>query len=155
MNNKKQWLLITLMTLISLSPLTGVVYSHWQKNNFSCKSDVTVGNDEGDLSVSLDFTFDDGRGQISSVGMLKDKNGKINHLMREMKFEYYREKGSIVMVSDGPNVYSPFKSGFGYSIPDFFLYKDRGINIRMVPNGIAGYVVLMNNLPTFYCQIDR
>ncbi|TNV20482.1 hypothetical protein FH968_10795 [Buttiauxella sp. B2] len=151
MKNRKFILLGILVVVFSCLPLLWLEFQSWQNNHFSCEGDLTLITKDGVINAKLKFHFNNGDGEYYGVSKQIVANKPEQDVNRSVRFKYWLEKNEVLMVSEGTSDESELANSLTQNIPDFFRYKGRGLNLRLVTQGYAGFVIVEDDLPLFYC----
>ncbi|MGL5599707.1 MAG: hypothetical protein ACRDD5_02255 [Silvania sp.] len=140
-----------LIILAIVAPLLTAGYIHYQRDNFSCESHITIVENHAVVDVLMNFSFNDGSGIYQTTGEYSKENQPPISLSNNVTFDYWREEGRMIMVSSETNELPKVTLPFRLSIPDFFRHRERGIRLQIVPANSASYYFIYKNSPVFYC----
>ncbi|MFX4314132.1 hypothetical protein F8O53_19755 [Enterobacter sp. 63] len=104
------------------------------------------------LDVILDFSFNNGNGFYESAGELIENGGSPQSVSNKIAFRYWREDGSVILVSDETNPLPTRYETFRKYIPDFFQQRDRGLRLQITPVNALSYIFTYGGAPVFYCS---
>lgn len=144
-----RWMLIVMAII---TPLLAAGYIHYQRDDFSCESHVTLVERHAVIDVLMNFTFDEGKGIYQTSGEYLKDNQPAVALSNNVTFDYWREDGRMIMVSSETNELPKVTLPFRFNIPDFFRHRERGLRMQVVPANSASYYFIYNNSPVFYCS---
>ncbi|MFB0712924.1 hypothetical protein ACEU59_17380 [Buttiauxella noackiae] len=148
----KPWYYILLALLAAGVFLTTIFYwVKYQDDNFTCEGEINIIRDNVAFNALLHFKFNNGKGYFNSLGNLS-KDGKVTErLSKALTFNYTNYHGYIIMLS-GENKTSYTKENpLAHIVPDFFLYSERGFQIKMIRQNASSYLFLQEETPLFYC----
>jgi len=148
-NPVARWALILLAII---APLLYAWYVHYQRNNFTCESHLTIVDDDSVVDSIMTFTFHNGSGTYDSTGEYSQSGHSPLPISNKIAFKYWREEGSVIMVSSDTNELPKKDEPFRQFIPDFFHQRDNGIRVEIVPVNAASYLFSFGNSPAFYCS---
>lgn len=132
--------------------LSGLSYwKQYQKTHFMCEGEINISHDNITFNSLLHFKFNNGKGYFNSLGRLT-RDGKVTEgLSKALTFDYTTYRGYIIMLS-GENKTSYTKENpLAHIVPDFFLYSERGFQIKMIRQNASSYLFLQEETPLFYC----
>lgn len=141
----------TLIALAILTPLLFAWYINYQRNHFECEAHTTVVDDNYILDVIADYSFDGGEGNYQTSGEYIEKGQPSVSISNKVAFNYWREAGSIIMVSSETNERPKKSQPYRVGVPDFFHVRDRGLRFRIVPANTSSYLFIYGHAPVFYC----
>ncbi|ENF7816164.1 hypothetical protein ABR157_001927 [Enterobacter soli] len=142
----------TLIGAAIFAPLLGAAYIHHQRDNFSCEIHSAIVDENRMLDVILDFSFNNGNGFYESAGELIENGGSPQSVSNKIAFRYWREDGSVILVSDETNPLPTRYETFRKYIPDFFQQRDRGLRLQITPVNASSYIFTYGGAPVFYCS---
>ncbi len=150
MNNRvMHWLVII---LIIIAPLFYAWYTHYQRNNFTCESHLTIVDGDAQVDTIMTFTLHNGSGSYDSTGEYRQSGQQPLTISNKIAFNYWYEEGKIIMVSGDTNERPKKDEAYRRNIPDFFHHRDRGISMEIVPVNASSYLFRFGNTPAFYCS---
>lgn len=149
MNN--QVLRWSLIILAILAPLLMAGYVHYQRNNFSCESHVTIVDQQQVVDLLMTFTFDNGAGNYQVSGEYSQGNQPPMAISNTVAFNYWREAGNTIMVSSETNELPKKHLSYRDDIPDFFQHRERGISMHITPANADSYYFSYSHSPVLYC----
>ncbi|OAT28953.1 hypothetical protein M975_3600 [Buttiauxella brennerae ATCC 51605] len=146
------WVLIVL--LIAL-PLSLSWYQSYQKDHFSCDATTNIVGENISYDMITHLTFDNGSGTYSSLGILKEKGKPEINTNNNFSFKYWHEDGKIIMISGEHSELEKVFSQYFPQTPDFFIYRERGISLKMIRENVSSYLFSYDNTPLFYCILTN
>lgn len=150
-NNRFLLLLIPVITAIA-----GIAYisaTSWQSNHFACDARLTIIESRGADDLIMHFRFDGHTGHVETKGRYTQTNGEMTETSNKVDFTFWREKGSLVLISNETNRIPKMPPPVLAHIPDFFSSRERGIRLQIVPKNASAYLFLYEGTPTLYCAI--
>lgn len=149
MNNRvTRW---TVIILAIITPLTYAWYVHYQRNNFTCESHLTIVDGDSQVDSIMTFAFHNGTGVYDSTGEYRQPGQSPLTISNKIAFNYWYEEGKVIMVSSDTNELPKKDEPFRRYIPDFFHHRDHGISVEIVPVNASSYLFSFGNSPAFYC----
>lgn len=140
-----------IVTLVISAPLFYAWYLHYQRNNFTCESHLTIVNADSRVDSLMTFAFHNGSGTFDSTGEYNQSGQPPITISNKIAFHYWDEDGKIIMISSDTNELPKKDPPFRRYIPDFFQHRDRGISVEMVQVNASSYLFSFGNSPAFYC----
>lgn len=137
--------------LLAISPLLAAGYLHYQRNNFSCETHVTIVESHAVIDTVINFSFNNGVGSYDASGEYTEENKPPVAISNKVAFTYWREGGEMIMVSDETNVLPRKHLHYLASVPDFFQHRERGIRLNILPANADSYYFIYSNSPVMYC----
>lgn len=151
MTMNKQALRWGVIFLLALSPLLVAGYMHYQRNNFSCETHVTIVEQRAVIDIIMNFSFKDGVGSYESSGDYIEANKPPVAISNKVGFTYWREGKEMIMISDETNVLPKKHLNYLSYVPDFFQHRERGIRLNIRPANADSYYFSYSNSPVMYC----
>ncbi|MRS16467.1 hypothetical protein GJV06_16395 [Enterobacteriaceae bacterium RIT691] len=149
-NNRLFLLLIPLITGVICASYAGL--SYWQQTHFVCDSQLTMVDSKGTEDVIMHFRFDGDSGHVETRGKYNSGTGEVISTSNKITFNFWREGGSLVMVSNETNRLPKQAPPVLNNVPDFFSSRERGIRLKVVKENAAGYLFLYEDTPALYCR---
>ncbi|GKX54683.1 hypothetical protein SOASR030_07950 [Leminorella grimontii] len=122
-------------------------------SDFSCQGEVVVipiGH-KTKMASSIKFNFTDGNGRYDSNATVTQTGVPDQSFSNTIYFKYWREGDETVMLSDSNNALSETLKPL-LDIPDFFLYRDRGIALKILKINRNSFMFTHDDTPIFYCK---
>lgn len=141
----------TLIALAIIAPLLIAWYIHYQREHFSCEAHTTIIDDNYVLDIIADYSFNGGEGTYETSGDYVQPGKPVVAISNKIAFNYWREAGSIIMVSTETNERPKKDQAYRLSIPDFYHVRDRGIRVQMTVANTSSYFISYGNVPVLYC----
>lgn len=150
----KRSVLISWGVICVMAVLTSTLYVyHWHKQyEFSCQGIVNSFGRNVTVQHFINVKVADGKGRfdiIEQVHVSEKQSPK--KIINTLFFHYSREENALIMVSDNDNQYADYLKPVT-SIPDFFLYQDRGLTVKVVPVNRNAYLFIDGETSVFYCS---
>ncbi|MEG1210425.1 MAG: hypothetical protein RSE29_04810 [Leclercia sp.] len=139
------------MVLAILCPLLSAAYIHYQRNNFNCESHVTIVDKQEVVDIIMTFSFNNGVGNYQVSGEYIKDNQPPVAISNNVSFNYWREEGSIIMVSTETNELPKKSLPYRAWIPDFFQHRERGIRMTITAANADSYYLSYSHSPVMYC----
>ncbi len=129
------------------------MYNPPRKKTFSCYTDFEQIYPDETLRVSLNFTFNNELGLLNIHGFFLNRGNIV--INRKIAFKI-RKRDNIYILTSVTNVRFPddnTNDGFlkRYE-PDFFVYTNRSINLKIFDLHNHDYVFFLGTLPTYVCK---
>lgn len=140
-----------LIALAIVSPLLYAWYIHYQRNHFSCEAHITVVDDNYVLDVIADYSFNGGQGTYETSGDYIQSEKPAIAISNKISFNYWREAGSVIMLSTETNERPKKDQVYRMNLPDFYHVRDRGIRLQITPANTSSYFFSYGNAPVLYC----
>lgn len=151
MKSKKNIFLASFFVLTTLCFLIIHAVLAYRDEHFSCRSSITYFTENSQLNTKFKFVFNGRTGEFSSLGEYREV-GKVDQKISQfMKFNYIRMGDDMVLVSTQSNFSDSQIKSLQNIVPDFYLRKDRGLNLHLFRQGDHGYVFINNDIPSFIC----
>lgn len=141
-----------IISLTIAAPLFYAAYLHYQRNNFTCESHLTIVDGDSRVDSLMTFSFHHGSGAYDSTGEYSQAGQQPLIISNKINFKYWYEEDRVILVSSETNALPKKDEPFRHYIPDFFYYRDRGISLGIVPVNASGYLFSFGNSPAFYCS---
>lgn len=151
MKSKKNIFIAVFFVLITLCSLIIHAVLVYRDGHFSCRSSMTYFTGNSQLTTKFKFVFNGRTGEFSSLGEYREAGKKDQKISQLMKFNYIRVGDDMVLVSTQSNLSDSQIKSLKNIVPDFYLRKDRGLNLHLFRQGDHGYVFINNDIPTFIC----
>ncbi|CNL67343.1 hypothetical protein [Yersinia aleksiciae] len=150
MNGKRTLILFAFLVVLAFSPYIAKVVYHYHSDHFSCKGRINFIYDDTSYNAQVKYTFDGDKGEVVTVGELSKSGKMIRRISQQLSFNYTRHGNEIVMLSTNSALNDDQARMLVSFVPDFYLFKDRGLRIRIYQQG-DGYVFTTFNIPVFIC----
>jgi hypothetical protein len=144
-----RWVLITAAIAM---PLIYTGYDYWLRNHFTCDANIIIVDENTVLEVNSTYTFKNGHGDYQSFGQYTKKGHPPLPLSNKVTFDYWREGGRIIMVSNETNELPKRDDPLLSQMPDFYHLRDRGISIELARANASSAYFLYGQAPVFYCS---
>lgn len=141
-----------IVILAIAAPILYAAWLHYQRNNFTCESHLTIVEGDSTVDSLMSFSFQHGSGVYDSTGEYSPPGQPTVTISNKINFKYWYEEGRVILVSDETNALPKKDEPFRHYIPDFFYYRDRGISLGIVQVNASGYLFSFGNSPAFYCS---
>lgn len=150
-------ILKVLLPVLATATAAVSIYSLWDKNRldeFSCVASFSQHYENENIDVSLRFMFNGKAGVVSINGRAQSDakkvfNRKISFTMRRHQYIYYLTSEKNLKFPDD-NVDDGWLSQYE---PDFFVYPDKSLHIRINQQKSGNYLFMISVLPTYICNI--
>ncbi|HEM8838447.1 TPA: hypothetical protein U2R15_004156 [Klebsiella aerogenes] len=137
-----------------IAPLSLIEYVRYQQTHFTCSAGIDIYSGNVIYVVNMSYEFNGYNGILRSLGDYKDGNQKDVRIARNFTFHTEQDgKDTVLFSQEGIQDEGQAKL-LSTIIPDFYLYKDRGLTLRLYRQGRHGYVFTLDSLPLFYCRND-
>ncbi|MGX5027714.1 hypothetical protein ACWKYF_12300 [Enterobacter asburiae] len=151
-------LLITFcLCLLTGGVLTG--YYLWHRHYvkpFACQANFIQHHPGETLSFWLNYTIEGNNGILSMNGRVKNDPTKV--INRKISFQVER-KDHIYLLTSVRNMKFPddnVSDGWLEKYePLFFIYPDKSIYMRIVPQQNENYLFVLGTLPTYVCHASK
>ncbi|AKJ42306.1 hypothetical protein [Pragia fontium] len=155
MKNKIARAYLLVLTLASLALVGYYGYMLYQKDNFSCDGRFYIKNNRDVLDLNVHYRFNAGVGLVESQGEFIPYNGEPARPIKiHIKFSYHQDGDKMFLISENTNPNQQDITLLNQLLPDFFLIRNRGINMHIYPQGQEGYVFSGDKIPYFLCLKD-
>lgn len=150
----RQTLYILCLGFVSVAILAG--YYYWYRyyvQPFSCGANLIQHHSDETLSLWLNYTFDGKSGMLSMNGHLQsDADKTIN---RKITFRVER-KDHVYSLTSVRNIKFPddnvADSWLEKYEPQFFIYPEKSIDMRITEQQNGNYLFVLGTLPTYLCR---
>lgn len=126
-------------------------YSH--PANFTCLANFVQHSEDETLTLWLTYHFGEESGLLSMVGFTEGTSSK--RINRKISFSIKKKDGFYNLHSE-QNVVFPDDSADNKWLekyePDFFVYSDKDISVRILEQKNNSYLFVFSNLPTYICH---
>ncbi|AIN18821.1 hypothetical protein CH54_2381 [Yersinia rochesterensis] len=150
MNGKKTLILFVFLTMLAFSPLIAKVVHRYNSDHFSCLGRINIISSETNFNAQAKYSFDGDHGEVAVVGELSKLGERTQRISQQLLFNYTRNGNEIIMLSKNSALSDNQARMLVSLVPDFYLFKDRGLRIRIYQQG-DGYVFTTFNIPVFIC----
>lgn len=150
MNSKKTLILLIFLIIIAFSPYIAKLVHHYNLDHFSCRGRINIINDGTNFNAQAKYTFNGDHGEVAVVGELSKLGERPQQISQQLLFNYTRNGNEIIMLSTNSALNDAQARVLTTLLPDFYLFKDRGLRIRIYQQG-DGYVFTTFNIPVFIC----
>ncbi|HED2547363.1 hypothetical protein [Raoultella planticola] len=145
-----------LLPVLTAATAAVFIYSLWSKkgpDDFSCVASFSQHYANENIDVSLRFMFSGQAGVVSINGRARSDsqnifNRKISFSMRRHQDIYYMTSEKNIKFPDD-NVDDGWLSQYQ---PDFFVYPDKSLHIRINQQKNGNYLFMFSALPTYICN---
>lgn len=120
-------------------------------SNFSCQGDAIFNEYGNKLTSSVKFSFIDGNGRYAANSIYTQSGFSEQTFSNTIYFNYWREGEEIIMISNNDNARSETLKPLA-KLPDFFLYRDRGIAVKILRPNHNSFIFIHEDTPIFYCN---
>lgn len=139
------------MAIFAVLPyFAGKIYNY-QFDHFTCSGKIVFSDENRNYSVHVKYIFDEGAGEVVTLGEYQDSNMTSRRLSQQLSFNYTHKGDEIVMLSTKSTLNDANARMLDSLVPDFYLYRDRGFRIRIFKQGESGYVFTTFGVPVFIC----
>ncbi|THD51258.1 hypothetical protein ERD95_09065 [Enterobacteriaceae bacterium ML5] len=136
--------------------MAAFIYSFWHGNtlnDFSCAASFSQHYASDNVDVSLSYTVRGTSGIISINGRSQAHPDKVFN--RKISFTMHR-KGNIYFMTSKRNLKFPDDNvddiWLGEHEPDFFVYPDKSIYMRIDQQENNNYLFMIDPIPTYVCK---
>lgn len=150
MNAKKTLILFAILMVIAFSPYIAKIIYDYHSDHFSCRGRINFIYNETHFNAQVKYTFNGDKGEVAVVGELNRPGERTQRISQQLLFNYTHNGNEIVMLSTNSALSDDQARMLVSFVPDFYLFKDRGLRIRIYQQG-DGYVFTTFNLPVFIC----
>ena len=157
MRRNRQMLYILVACLVSAGTVTG--YYLWQRyavKPFSCKAILVQHHPNEAVSLWLNYMFDGKSGTLSMNARASSDPNKI--VDRKISFRVER-KDNVFFLTSEKNVKFPDDNvddgWLAKYEPQFFVYPDKSIYIRINEQQNGNYIFTLGTLPTYVCRSSK
>jgi hypothetical protein len=151
---KAKIFLIFLLFMIILSPFFVEIFNDYKKDNFSCWGNIIFKRQEGTYSVKVRYVFSGETGQVITIGEYNEPGLPTRKVTQNLAFKFTREGDEYTMISTLSLLSTSQARLLSGIVPDFYLYKDRGLQIFIHKQGSNGLVLRTASLPIFICTLQ-
>lgn len=123
---------------------------------FSCQANLVQHHPEETLSLWLNYTFDGNSGTLSMNARAQSDPNKV--IDRKIPFRVER-KDSVFLLTSEKNMKFPDDNvddeWLAKYEPQFFVYPEKSIYIRINEQQNGNYIFTLGTLPTYMCRTSR
>ncbi|MGC6389837.1 hypothetical protein ACMV8I_19580 [Ewingella sp. S1.OA.A_B6] len=148
--------IVILLSLTFVIAIAGVIYSLWKKyaiENFSCAASFSQHYSNESLDVSLNYIFRENVGIININGHATSDPTKVFN--RKISFSLQKKQDIYYLISDN-NLKFPDDtvedSWLSQYEPDFFVYANKSIHMRIVQQANGSRIFFIATVPTYVCK---
>ncbi|HKS35497.1 MAG TPA: hypothetical protein VJS14_17395 [Enterobacteriaceae bacterium] len=150
----RQKLYILCLCFASVAILAGYYYWHrYYVQPFSCRANLVQHHPDETLSLWLNYIFEGKSGMLSMNGRLQSSaDKKINRKITfrvERKDHIYSLKSVQSIKFPDDNVADSWLEKYE---PQFFIYPEKRIDMRITEQQNGNYLFALGMLPTFLCR---
>lgn len=138
--------------LLGLVTGFGYYWQNYQSSHFVCQSDLVIASDTITLTLLSSFAFNGEYGEYHATGSLKQLTQPPISVNRAFRFNYLFNQGQLLMISAENSTHSSSLEHITQLVPDFFLYRNRGVELQLSRLNRSSYLFSQNNTPYIYCQ---
>lgn len=151
MKANKLYLMWVAILLAIATPLLYAGYLNYQRNHFTCGAHAVIVDEDAVLDMITNYTFENGSGSYEGSGKYIKNAQPVLEVSNKVSFNYWRENGRIIMVSNETNELPKRSEPLLDHMPDFYHMRDRGISIDIVRANANNAWFIYGNTPVFYC----
>ncbi|ATM74964.1 hypothetical protein CRN79_03485 [Serratia fonticola] len=151
MKIKKSIFIALILMLFAFTPRIIMEFDNYRDDHFSCWGRINFYEKNIEYSAQVKYTFNGGKGILNSRGELTYLGGRTRKIHQNLIFKYTHSGDEIIMVSTQSALSDEQAKSLDNILPDFYLYKDRGLRIRIFNQGHNGYVFVTSGIPIFLC----
>lgn len=147
---------IILFSVAGAGVVAVLIYSFWHSStldNFSCAASLSQHYTHDNVDVSLSYTVRGTSGLISINGRSQANPEKVFN--RKISFTMQKE-GDVYFMTSKSNLKFPDDNvddaWLGIHEPDFFVYPDKSIYMRIVQQKNNSYLFMIDTIPTYVCK---
>ncbi|MEH0886907.1 hypothetical protein [Enterobacter sp. UNJFSC 003] len=157
MTRHRQWLHLFATCLVTGSVLTGYYLWHrYYVQPFSCQANLVQHHPDETLTVWLNYNFDGKSGTLSMNARAQSDPNKI--IDRKISFRVER-KDKVFLLTSEKNMKFPddnvSDSWLAKYEPQFFVYPDKDIYMRINEQQNGNYIFTLGTLPTYVCRSSK
>ena len=151
MKNNIAKLYILTLVIFALAIAGYYSYVKHQEDDFSCESRFYIQNEDNLLEMDVQYNFNSGKGDVESSGYFIPNGGEPKPIKINVKFSYHKEGNDYLLTSNTTHPNYNDILMLKNALPDFFLTRNRGLNVHIYPQGQAGFVFSGDKVPYFLC----
>ncbi|MFU2316233.1 hypothetical protein [Rahnella sp. PCH160] len=136
--------------------VAALIYSFWHSStldNFSCAASLSQHYTHDNVDVSLSYTVRGTSGLISINGRSQVHPEKVFN--RKISFTMHKE-GDVYFMTSKSNLKFPDDNvddtWLGIHEPDFFVYPEKSIYMRIDQQENNSYLFMIDTIPTYVCK---
>ncbi|NTX77449.1 hypothetical protein FCL49_09385 [Serratia proteamaculans] len=146
----KIFISILLLSLLAM-PLSLYLLSYFKSNHFTCRAKTYIYRGDVRYFTLMKFDFNGGTGHFSSVSEYHDGKVSLPRININFDFSYSKNDAGVLLLSSNSTLAPSIAKQLRPIMADFFIYPQRGYQVRVEKFYDDGYVFIEGDLPAFVC----